>query len=223
MLDLSAIDLEPIASALADQEDYEHYTLVNPDNGETVFWTEYGGLDGKTPVDLDEFDLIPIRPLPSRVWYEDMVDFAEQVSDSKARNALLGALDGRRAFRRFKDELHRRNPQLIQEWYAFRDARANRRAVEWLAEHELITEEAAERYLDEHPDPAIESEPERVIVHAPVLLDNDGHAVNFSSAFEAEGDAQKVLDHWRSEGRTDSMEIRAVTVYESFEEWRAAR
>jgi hypothetical protein len=33
---------------------------------------------------LDELDLIPIEPLPPWVWYRDMVDFAEGISDSRA-------------------------------------------------------------------------------------------------------------------------------------------
>ncbi len=42
-----------------------------------MFWTADTGIDGQTPVDLDELDLVCIDPLPSRVWYQDMADFAE--------------------------------------------------------------------------------------------------------------------------------------------------
>jgi hypothetical protein len=44
-------------------------------------------------------------------------------------------------------------PNLLPAWYAFRDARAARRAVEWLAESELIGEDEAARSLESHPDP----------------------------------------------------------------------
>jgi hypothetical protein len=54
MLDLSKLDLEEIATALADQTDYEHRWLINPRTGEIVFWTADGGIDGRTPVDLDD-------------------------------------------------------------------------------------------------------------------------------------------------------------------------
>ena len=63
MLDLSRLDLEEIATALADQTDYEHRWLINPQTGEIVFWTADGGIDGQTPVDLDELDLAPVSPL----------------------------------------------------------------------------------------------------------------------------------------------------------------
>jgi hypothetical protein len=39
-----------------------------------VFWTSDTGIDGQTPVDLDELDLICIDPVPSRIWYQDMAD-----------------------------------------------------------------------------------------------------------------------------------------------------
>jgi hypothetical protein len=53
VLDLSNIDLDEIANALADQLDYEYHRLINPDTGEIVFWTADTGIDGQTPVDLD--------------------------------------------------------------------------------------------------------------------------------------------------------------------------
>ena len=68
VLDLSSIDLEEIANALADQTGYEHRCLINPDTGEIAFWTAGTGIDGRTPVDLDELDLVVIDPLPSWVW-----------------------------------------------------------------------------------------------------------------------------------------------------------
>ena len=87
MLDLSSIDLEEIANALADQTDYEHHWLINPDTGEIAFWTADTGIDGQTPVDLDELDLVVIGPLPSWVWYQDMADFADGITDGRAAQA----------------------------------------------------------------------------------------------------------------------------------------
>jgi len=42
---------------------------------------------------------------------------------------------GKGAFRRFKDQLHEEHPGLLPAWYAFRDARATRRAVQWLVDN----------------------------------------------------------------------------------------
>jgi hypothetical protein len=108
VLDLSSLDLEEIAAALADQSAYEHRWLINPETGEVVFWTSDTGIDGQTPVDLDDLDLICIDPVPSWIWYQDMADFAEQVSDERAGRRLARAIRGRGAFRRFKDEQDQR-------------------------------------------------------------------------------------------------------------------
>ena len=54
VLDLSSLDLEEIGNALADQTDYEHRWLINPQTGRIAFWTADTGIDGQTPVDLDE-------------------------------------------------------------------------------------------------------------------------------------------------------------------------
>jgi hypothetical protein len=88
VLDLSSLNLEEIANALADQTDYEHRWLINPQTGEIVFWTADIGIDGQTPVDLDELDLVCIDPLPSWVWYQDMAEFAEMVTDERAGRRL---------------------------------------------------------------------------------------------------------------------------------------
>lgn len=86
------LDLDGIAEALSDQTNYEHRRLINPDTGEILFWTSGTGIDGKTPVDLDELDELCIDPLPSYVWYQDMADFAELVGDERR---LTRAIQGK--------------------------------------------------------------------------------------------------------------------------------
>ena len=152
VLDLSSIELEEIANALADQVDYEHRWLINPDTGDIAFWTADTGIDGQTPVDLDDLDLVVIDPLPSWVWYQDMADFADQITDERAGRRLARAIQGKGAFRRFRDELHEEYPELLPAWFAFRDTRARRRAVQWLADNSLIDESSADRFLSGHPD-----------------------------------------------------------------------
>jgi len=102
---MDTLDVEEIANALADQADYDHRWLIDPRTGEVVFWTSDLGVDGENPVELDELDLILIEPLPSYIWYQDMVDFADGISDRGAGERLRRALEGKGAFRRFKNEL----------------------------------------------------------------------------------------------------------------------
>lgn len=155
MLDLDMIDVEEIATALADQTDYEHRWLIDPRTGEVVFWTSDTGIDGENPVDLDELDLILIDPVPSYVWYQDMVDFADGISDRAAGRSLSRTLNGKGAFRRFRNELYERNPELISVWQSFRDARARARAVGWLVEQGLLEDETAQRFTNDHPEPTL--------------------------------------------------------------------
>ena len=88
-------------------------------------------------------------------WYQDIADFAGTITDERAGRRLARAIQGRGAFRRFKDELHQERADLLTVWYAFSDVRARRRAVEWLADNSLVDDEAAERFLASHPDPEL--------------------------------------------------------------------
>lgn len=65
MLELSNLDLDEIASALAEQGGFEHRWLIHPETGVVGFWTAETGSDGQTPVDPDELDMICIDPQPS--------------------------------------------------------------------------------------------------------------------------------------------------------------
>jgi len=55
-LELTALELDEIATALPDQSDYERRLLINTTNGELVFWTQDIGIDGYQPIDLEDLD-----------------------------------------------------------------------------------------------------------------------------------------------------------------------
>ena len=82
-----------------------------------------------------------------------MADFAERISDEPAGRRLARAIQGKGAFRRFKNELHQEYPQLLPVWHAWADVRAKRRAVEWLVDNSLVDNYTAARFLTHHPDP----------------------------------------------------------------------
>ena len=77
-----------------------------------ALWTSDTGIQGKTPVEIDELDLVPIDPIPSYVWYPDMADFAAGIRHGAAGRRLATALQGRGAFGRFKNQLDEHLPQL---------------------------------------------------------------------------------------------------------------
>lgn len=77
----------------------------------------------------NRFLLIPKRE--SREGYEIMVSFAGTVANKGLKEKLMIALDGKGAFRRFRNVLNQ-HPDELERWYAFyiRDE-----AVQWLLEH----------------------------------------------------------------------------------------
>jgi hypothetical protein len=85
---------------------------------------------------LEAGHLLPVEPLGSSVEYGWMAEFTATVTDVRLRDRLEAALDGRGAFRRFKNALLD-DPAARERWFAFRDARLRLAARAWLADHGL--------------------------------------------------------------------------------------
>jgi hypothetical protein len=149
MLDPSRQILQDVCTALEDNSP-EHDWWLDPRTGEVELRSE--------DFDVDESDhpeergLLLVEPIGSHDAYADLDDFAERVRDPRARDLLTRAIEGRGAFRRFKDTLLE-FPDLRAAWFAFHDARMERRAIEWLAAHDLIDAERADAMLADRPDP----------------------------------------------------------------------
>jgi predicted nucleotidyltransferase len=152
MLDIAKLDLGELSMALEDNSP-EHSWWVDPNTGETEFWSEYTG-DELGLGHPDDRDLVFVEPIGSHEAYGDMEDFIERVRDPRAHDLLARAIEGRGAFRRFKDTLLE-FPDLREAWFAFHDARMHRRALEWLAEAGLVDAAEAKRAIDERPDPEL--------------------------------------------------------------------
>lgn len=151
MLDVEQLDLDELTHALQDHSS-EHEWWFDPANGELVLWSHLVG-DELGEGHPDERGMLFVEPVPSHAAYDDMVDFARRVSEPDLRRRLERALDGRGAFRRFKDELYD-HPEQRAAWHRFSDARMARRAADWLEGHEVISGEARDALVSAHPDPA---------------------------------------------------------------------
>jgi Uncharacterised protein family (UPF0158) len=160
VLDPQQVDLADLAIALEDHSQ-EHTWWLDPASGAVE--PRFGDADGRD----DGVRAIPVEPLPTAVAYADMEAFVARVRDPRARYALDRAIAGRGAFRRFKDALLD-YPELRRAWFRFHDGRSERRAIEWLVEHELVEPDAAEQALARNPDPGVTS--------LPGLLDAEGVA-----------------------------------------------
>lgn len=128
------IDLDELCQAMEDSS-YEHDYYLDLDNGEILFLSEY--MDREETKKLrdqieespDRYELIP--KAESHEGYEDMVDFIATVTDEHLAELLEVAIDGKGAFRRFKDVLARYAEEQGR-WFRFKDERCVERAIEWL-------------------------------------------------------------------------------------------
>jgi hypothetical protein len=77
----------------------------------------------------DRYICIPKRP--SYEGYNLMVEFAEKVEDELLREKLSIALNGKGAFRRFKNVIAD-YPDYRKKWFKFKDERLNKEVIEWL-------------------------------------------------------------------------------------------
>jgi hypothetical protein len=108
----------------------EHQLFYNTETGAFDFYMDsiYTGIDD----DAERFDDDCWVATPSQRdigEYDIMVDFAETVTEPRTNELLCVALEGRGAFRRFKDTLHRVG--LVDEWYDFKHKAYVEIAREW--------------------------------------------------------------------------------------------
>ncbi|HYG57788.1 MAG TPA: UPF0158 family protein [Symbiobacteriaceae bacterium] len=147
-----AVDLDALEMALTDGGG-EIMWYLDTKTGEVILSDELDDEEAFEDEDLDLSDVelaeaaeeeeldryILIDPFPSRIEYQDMADFADTVSDKHLRDKLDVALDGKGAFRRFKNVLLD-YPDVREQWFQFRDKRMHKRVLEWLQENGLELE-----------------------------------------------------------------------------------
>jgi hypothetical protein len=101
-----------------------------------------------------------IDPVSSREQYRWMERFLPMVENTESRGKLMQAIDGKGAFRRFKDVLMTYGPER-ERWFAFRSERLRTFMEAWLAAHGIkpINRPA---WADAGPEPETEVAPESV-------------------------------------------------------------
>ena len=128
------IDLDELCSAMEDSS-YEHEYYLDLETGEILLISDYmnaeeiGKLKDQIDEDSDRYERIP--KAESHEGYEDMVDFIATVKDKRLAALLEVAINGKGAFRRFKDVLLN-YPEERERWFQFKDAKVQERALEWL-------------------------------------------------------------------------------------------
>lgn len=107
-----------------DKDDLENFPEWQRDNIKAAIdveenWDNYASLPSK--FDIDEYDI--------------MLEFCYSINNDKISNQLLNALNGKGAFRRFKDTAIRLNVE--EKWYDFRDEAFKKIALSWCSDNGL--------------------------------------------------------------------------------------
>ena len=132
------IELDMLEAAMEDSDLSNRYYL-NLVTGKVVFFSDDLGLseeDERLSEEIDESDdYVAVDRIPSHEAYQWMVDFVDEMvapSDENAAEKLSIALEGKGAFRRFKDTLYRVDEKWQQAWYQWRDKQLKIAVEEWL-------------------------------------------------------------------------------------------
>ena len=128
------IDLDELCSAMEDSS-YEHNYYLDLKTGDLLLISDYTD-DEETKKLRDKIDenFERYEPLPKaepHEGYEDMEDFVPTVKDERLAELLYIAINGKGAFRRFKDVLGG-YPEERERWFRFKDDKLRERALEWL-------------------------------------------------------------------------------------------
>ncbi len=130
------VDLEELARTL-EGDPVESGGRLDITSGEVwpLVAIEYARDEGEEDEDAsdDPERYLWINGIGSRPGYRDMEDFIETLDDSGKADRLTIAIEGRGAFRRFKNVLDRW-PEDFTRWHAFSDDRQRGRAREWLTD-----------------------------------------------------------------------------------------
>ena len=143
------VDLGEIGEHMQNQNRYDMDFYLDKETGEVIIIeTEILRKleDGEIMEDLSDWQVeqvkiakqillsdryIRIPEKPSYEGYNLMVEFADEVEDKFLQEKLAIALDGKGAFRRFKNVLLS-YPKYREQWFEFEQEKINEEVIEWL-------------------------------------------------------------------------------------------
>lgn len=128
------INLDELCEAMEDSSFGDDYFL-DLETGDIVFISEDTDdeetekLKDRIEEEFDRYERIP--KAEAHEGYQDMVDFIAAIEDEHLVELLEVAINGKGAFRRFKDVLLN-YPEERERWFKFKDERMEERALKWL-------------------------------------------------------------------------------------------
>lgn len=102
-----------------------------------IFLSNIGEYEELTEDEIDElFEKSIILPTQHEInEYQIIVDFIETIDNLEIKSNLQRLIQGKGAFRRFKDYCFESN--IIQDWYKYKEQKYKEIAIEWCKQNEL--------------------------------------------------------------------------------------
>lgn len=129
------VSLEKIIEGLGMVDNIADY-YYNPEKDE-IFISNIGEYEELTEDEIDElFEKSIILPTQHEInEYQIIVDFIETIDNLEIKSNLQRLIQGKGAFRRFKDYCFESN--IIQDWYKYKEEKYKEIAIEWCKQNEL--------------------------------------------------------------------------------------
>ena len=129
------VKLDDIIDALEFVNDGMNTTAyLNPENLKIVYIDDYTDISEEEKEEIyDEYIGLPTKYYIDE--YSMMEEFIETIEDERLYNQLYIAINGKGAFRRFKDTCI--NFDIIDDWYKFRDKKYKELATTWCKDNNI--------------------------------------------------------------------------------------
>jgi len=142
--------LSMLEMALADNS-FLNYWYFDREKNEVTGFTKYDDLEEEVEIkqlieeDEDSERFIFIDPVPSSENWQQMEDFIleQKDLDDTVQRILLRAIQGSGAFRRFNDAID--DVGIRDRWYSYKNMQDRKRALRWLKNHELISDDGVDK------------------------------------------------------------------------------
>ncbi len=131
------IKLTEIIDALEEVNEGDCLDAYYNPSTKQIFYSNIAEYEDLNEDELDDLFCSSI-PLPTKFEineYRMMEEFIETIEDVKLYNQLQIAINGKGAFRRFKDTCI--NFEIIDDWYKFRDEKYKELALSWCKEYKI--------------------------------------------------------------------------------------
>lgn len=80
---------------------------------------------------------VAVDAIPSRIQYQWLDEFIKSIEDGETKRRMEAAINGKGAFRRFKDILLTL-PDERRRWFEYRDQMMRQRIIDWVREQSIV-------------------------------------------------------------------------------------